>query len=163
MPNPAPHNHHGARAADEERQATRRRSLLQPLQHLAGDFRKRVRTGLRTRGHRIQPAHASVIVHLRTEGSRLTALAQRAGMSKQAMGKLVDELEALGYVERLADPADGRAKLVRFRRPGLVFLADAGEIVAEIWKHYAAQIGERRLRRLRADLVDLVAHLEEGA
>jgi len=146
---------------EESRQAARRRSLLQPLQRLAGDFRQRVRAGLRDRGHTIQPAHASVIVHLRTEGSRLTTLAERAGMSKQAMGKLVDELEALDYVERIADSADGRAKLVRFREPGLAFLADAGEIVAEIWEHYAAQIGERRLRRLRADLVDLVAHLEQ--
>jgi len=163
MVGPAAKRRRPAEALDRSRQATRRRSLLQPLQRLAGDFRQRVRTGLRGRGHTIQPAHASVIVHLRTEGSRLTQLAERAGMSKQAMGKLVDELEALGYVERVADAADGRAKLVRFRRPGRVFLADAGEIVAEIWEHYAEQIGEKRLRRLRADLVDLVAHLEEDA
>ena len=145
---------------DEARRATRRRSLLLPLQRLASDFRHRVRTGLLARGHTIQPAHANVIVHLRTAGSRSTELAERAGMTKQAMGKLVDELESMGYVERVADPADGRAKLVRFCEPGFAFLEDAGEIVAEIWERYAQQIGERRLRRLRADLVDLVEGLE---
>jgi len=148
---------------DSARRAARRRSLLQPLQQLATDFRGRVRRGLRARGHVLQPAHSSVIVNLPTAGLRLTELAARAGMSKQGMGKLVDELEAIDYLERVPDPADGRAKIVRFSAQGFALLRDAGEIVDEIWSTYRAQIGERRLRRFRADLLDLLAGLTAGA
>lgn len=147
-------------AADETRLEARRRSLLQPLRRLADDFRLRMRAGLRARGHRLEPAHSSVIVNLRTEGTRLTELASRAGMSKQAMGKLVDELEAIGYVERVPDTEDGRAKIVRFSKKGVTLLRDAGDAVDEIWAQYAGIVGERRLERLRADLLALLAGLD---
>ena len=55
-------------------------------------------------------AHIHITRHLATDGSRLTDLAQRAGMSKQAMAALVAQCEAWGMVERAADPADARAQ-----------------------------------------------------
>jgi DNA-binding MarR family transcriptional regulator len=139
-------------ALDETRRAVRRRSLLHPLQRIALHFRDSMRAGLRARGHTLQPAHAGVIIHLPTEGARLTDLAARAAVSKQAMGKLVDELEAIGYVEREADPDDGRGRIVHFSRKGETLLRDAGEIVEEIWQRYADVLGERRLARLHGDL-----------
>ena len=59
-----------------------------------------------------KPSHSAVFAQIRAEGSRLTELARGANMTPQAMGELVDELEALGYVERRPDPTDRRAKLI---------------------------------------------------
>ena len=147
---------------DDARRETRRKSLLYPLRIVARDFRERMRSGLRERGHSLAPAHASVIVNLRSSGSRLTELAARAGMTKQGMGKLVDELEAMGYVDRVPDPMDGRAKQVRFSRRGQALLRDSGEVVDEIWAEYAQVLGESSLLRLRSTLERLRRGLEQS-
>lgn len=60
----------------------------------------------------VRRAHNAVFMHLPAEGLRLTELAASAGMTKQAMGELVDDLVAKGYLRRDPDPADGRAKLI---------------------------------------------------
>lgn len=147
---------------DATRKHARGKSLLLPLKQLAGDFRGRVRAGLRRRGHEsLQPAHSSVIVNLETSGTRLTELADRTGVTKQAMGKLVAELETIGYVELTADPDDGRAKIARFSDDGLVLLADAGEVVEEIWNYYAGLLGERRLAALRGSLTTLLSRIDD--
>ena len=70
----------------------------------------------------ISAAHIHITRHLALEGSRLTDLAELAGMSKQAMGKLVDQCEAWGLVTRSPDARDGRARLVRFTPDGLAWL-----------------------------------------
>ena len=127
------------------------------FQQLSRDFERRARAALRERGHtRLQPSHQVLFASLTHAGSRLTQLARRAGMTKQAMGQIVDDLERLGYVERTPDPADGRAKLVRFTALGLEFARDASEVMAGIWEQYADYLepGEldhlqRRLRALR--------------
>jgi DNA-binding MarR family transcriptional regulator len=69
--------------------------------------------------------------HLALEGSRLTELAQRAGLSKQAMGKLVDQCEAWGLVTRLDDARDARARRVVFTRDGLTWLNAYRQAVAQ--------------------------------
>lgn len=152
----------GKAALEAARRAARRRNLLHPLQRVGLHFRDAIRAGLRARGHTLRPAHAAVIVHLELAGTRLTELAARAGVTKQAMGKLVDELEAIGYVERRADPGDGRAKLVAFSRRGERLLRDSREIVERIWADYAALLGARRLQQLQDDLERLAGHLDRG-
>lgn len=160
---PAPRPRSATRETEEDavRRAARHKSLLHPLSRLAADFRDRIRAGLRARGHALQPAHASVLIHLKGEGRRLTELAERAGVSKQAMGKLVDELEEMELVERVPDEGDGRAKIVRFSPEGRALLRDAGEIVDHIWDEYAALVGEPRLARLR-DTLNLLLERIEG-
>jgi len=149
---------------DASRRHTRSKSLLQPLRLLGTDFRDRVRAGLHARSHgALQPSHAGVIVNLDTSGTRLTELAERAGITKQAMGKLVAELEAIGYVRLAADPADGRAKIVRFSDAGLELLADSADVVDDIWEYYAALLGERRLVTLRGSLATLLARIDEDS
>jgi DNA-binding MarR family transcriptional regulator len=71
----------------------------------------------------ISAAHIHITRHLSLEGSRLTELAQAAGMSKQAMGTLVDQCEAWGLVRRESDPLDARARQVVFTDTGLAWLA----------------------------------------
>ncbi|MFN4359662.1 MAG: MarR family winged helix-turn-helix transcriptional regulator [Hylemonella sp.] len=78
-------------------------------------------SNLAARGQ-ISAAHVHITRHLTLQGSRLQELAASAGMSKQAMGKLVDQCEAWGLVTREADARDGRAKLVRFTPAGLAWL-----------------------------------------
>src|SRR5436190_8827761 len=66
----------------------------------------------------IRPTHGCVFRFVRGEGMRLTELARLGGMTKQSVGELVDNLVRLGYVERIPDPVDGRAKLIRLTERG---------------------------------------------
>jgi DNA-binding MarR family transcriptional regulator len=66
----------------------------------------------------IQPAYRHIFPYIAVAGARLTDIAARAGLTKQAVGYLVDSLELLGYVERVPDPRDRRAKLIRFTEKG---------------------------------------------
>lgn len=84
-------------------------------------------------------AQVRVFQRLGPDGSRLTDLADQAQMSKQSAGVLVDQLERLGYVRRVPDPTDGRARLIvieeRGRRAAEVAMATSTEILAE-WKAF---------------------------
>src|SRR5947207_6324769 len=66
----------------------------------------------------VRAAHTALFPHLDFDGIRLTDLAARVGVTKQAIGPLIDDLAALGMVERIGDPADKRAKRIRFSRRG---------------------------------------------
>src|SRR5687767_6551685 len=79
----------------------------------------------------VSAAHIHITRHLAIEGSRLTVLAAQAGMSKQAMGDLVDQCEAWGLVKRETDSRDRRARLVRFTPTGLAWLAAFEQAVAQ--------------------------------
>ena len=76
-------------------------------------------------------AHVHITRHLSHSGSRLTDLAQRAGMTKQAMGTLVDQCEAWGMVCRMPDPLDARARQVRFTDTGFAWMGAYREAVAQ--------------------------------
>jgi DNA-binding MarR family transcriptional regulator len=84
-------------------------------------------------------AQARVFQRIAPDGSRLTDLADQAQVTKQSAGVLVDQLERLGYVRRVADPTDGRARLIvieeRGRRAAQTAIATSVEILAE-WKSY---------------------------
>jgi len=89
----------------------------------------------------VSAAHIHITRHLSLKGSRLTELAQRAGMSKQAMGDLVDQCEAWGLVSRAPDSQDGRARLVRFTPTGLAWLQAFKEAVAQAEAEFRADVG----------------------
>jgi DNA-binding MarR family transcriptional regulator len=80
---------------------------------------------------RLSASHIHVSRHLALDGSRLTVLAQRAGMSKQAMGKLVDQCLAWGLVAREPDARDARARRIRFTPAGLAWLLAMQQSVAQ--------------------------------
>jgi MarR family transcriptional regulator, temperature-dependent positive regulator of motility len=134
-----------------------RRNIGVLFQLLSRDFERRARGTLQARGHtELLPSHQVVFASLGREGTRLTVLAQQAGMTKQAMGQIVDDLEKLGYVERTPDPADGRAKIVRFTTAGLDFVCDAAEVLDEIWRGYAELLGASELERVQDALLELL-------
>jgi DNA-binding MarR family transcriptional regulator len=87
-------------------------------------------------------AHIHITRHLATEGSRLTELAQSAGMTKQAMGTLVDQCEAWGMVTREPDPHDARARQVRFTPTGLAWLDAYCAAIAQAELELRQAVGE---------------------
>lgn len=144
------------RIREQDLRRFRRTSIGQPLTEIAKDFQKRALAKFVERGHTgLQPAHTSVILNLSLEGMRLTELARRASMTKQGMGQLVDDMERLGYVERVPDPTDSRAKIVRFSEKGRRLVAHGVEIGDIIHGEYARLIGSGRLRILRDTLEEL--------
>ncbi|EGI75692.1 MarR family transcriptional regulator [Hylemonella gracilis ATCC 19624] len=90
----------------------------------------------------ISAAHIHITRHLAVTGSRLQDLADAAGMSKQAMGKLVDQCVAWGLVTREADPHDGRAKQVRFTTAGLAWLGGFQRAVRQAEAELRQAVGE---------------------
>jgi DNA-binding MarR family transcriptional regulator len=108
------------------------------------------------RGHgQVRAAHGNVLQFLDDRGTRVSVLAARAQMTKQSMAELVAHLERHGYVERVPDPGDRRAKLVRATRKGGEVYAIAREFVAELEAAWTARMGEAKMRRLRELLVEL--------
>jgi len=89
----------------------------------------------------VSAAHVHVTRHLALEGSRLTQLARRAGMSKQAMGDLVDQCEAWGLVIRTDDPHDARARRVQFTPTGLAWLQAFKDAVAQAEAEFRVEVG----------------------
>jgi DNA-binding MarR family transcriptional regulator len=111
-------------------------------------------------GHeQVRAPHGLVLQYLDDAGSRVGALADRAGITKQSMAELVAHLERHGYVERVPDPADGRAKLVRATARGREVYAVARGLIGEYDRYLDAALGAGEVRRLRALLEALNAAL----
>ena len=108
----------------------------------------------------LRTPHTALLPHIDFEGTRLTELAARVGTSKQAVGELVAELEEMGLLRRVPDPADARARLVRFTPHGRRALLHGLSILASIEAELAADLGRTTLDRLRSDLSRLISTLE---
>ncbi len=121
------------------------------------DFSERAIELLRQRGHdQIGLAHTGVLAHLDDQPTRITTIADRAAITKQAAGQIVLDLEAQGYVTRVVDPGDHRAMLVTLTAAGRRYFADAGMVKQEIEAGYAGVLGAERLRDLREALETLL-------
>ncbi len=100
-------------------------------------------------------AQARLAGRLAPQGSRLTELADQARVTKQTAGFLVDQMERHGYVRRVPDPTDGRARLVRLADRGLAAAEVAAATVAQVEAEWTAHLGTARMRALRAALEQL--------
>jgi DNA-binding MarR family transcriptional regulator len=104
--------------------------------------------------------HGAVIAHLDEKGTRATELAKRSGRHKQVIGRIVDELEGLGYVERRSEEVDRRAKLVVPTERGREVMRLSDEIVRDIERRAATILGKDAFNEFRKTLgavVDLLA------
>lgn len=110
----------------------------------------------------IRPAHGCVLQYAEPDGSRLTDLARAARLKKPTVLAAVDDLVRLGYAERLPDPQDRRAKLVRLTPRGAAAAAEGQRIIASIERDWQARIGPRRARELRRSLEELHAAITRG-
>lgn len=131
------------------------------LQQAYRQFNMRAVAALHQRGHSgLTLAHTLLLSNLDVEGTRITVLAERAGITKQSMGQLVADLEERGYIERKDDPNDHRASLVLFTGLGQQFLQDAYEVKREIEAEYEAILGKDGLNQLRIALKELLVHTD---
>lgn len=106
----------------------------------------------------VRPAHYAVFRFLKLEGSRVTELAEEARMTKQSMGELVAYLERCGYVERLPDPRDGRARIVVWTEAGVRWTEAAAERLGEIEDALAERLGgQERLEEFAGALEEFMA------
>ena len=105
----------------------------------------------------IRRAHGRVFEAIDPAGSRVTDMAERLRMTKQAMGQLVDHLELGGYAERKPDPDDGRAKLVVLTEKGRRVARTAITATNRLERRWADHLGPRRAREFRRALEDVVA------
>ena len=112
------------------------------------ELERRVLEGVREAGFDVTLAQSRVFQRVDEGGSRLTHLAESAGVTKQTAGYLVDQLEELGLVERVPDPVDARARLVRVTSRGREAIAVARPSEAQVYAEWAAQLGRDDLRRL---------------
>lgn len=102
-----------------------------------------------------RPSDVEVIARLPVEGARVTELAERSLVSKQAIGKLVKGLEERGYIERGVDPSDGRAQRVFLSKRGRVMLEAAREVIAEIEAEWASVLTQNKLDTVREALLEV--------
>jgi DNA-binding MarR family transcriptional regulator len=108
---------------------------------------------MRARGVvKMQPSYPRLLGNLDTEGTSLSGLARRMGVTRQAVAQLVKEIEAAGFVERRPDPNDGRGVIIAFTPIGRHTLAMAVQVMGEIERDYASVIGEDGLEDLKTRL-----------
>ncbi|MFF5082252.1 MarR family winged helix-turn-helix transcriptional regulator [Actinoplanes sp. NPDC000266] len=113
---------------------------------------------LARRGHPdVRPAYGFAMQAIGVRGASASEVGRRLGVSKQAAGKTVDRLEALGYVERVDDPADARRKLIRLTPRGVDSLAQSAEIFDELRARWVAELGPDRVELIESSLRTVVS------
>ena len=116
---------------------------------------------LQQRGHPgLRTGHIPVLAGLDPEssgGTRITDLANRAGMTRQMMGRLVRELESLGYLATAAHPDDLRAVVVTMTERGNAIRAEAGEVIADMEADYAVLLKDPDLAALKGALQSIIS------
>jgi DNA-binding MarR family transcriptional regulator len=110
----------------------------------------------------IRPGHGCVFRFVPANGIRLTELADLSEITKQTCGEIIDDVERLGYVERVPDPDDRRAKIIRLTERGRVGQTTAQRIFAEIEQEWSERFGEARIEALRG-LLEEIADEREAA
>lgn len=111
----------------------------------------------------VRPAHTRLFPHLDRVGIRATTLAERLGVTKQAVAPLLADLVSWGVVEQVPDPTDGRARLVRFSPEGLKAIAHGLSLLAGLEAEVEARVGPERMATFREVLAAWVETLDRGA
>ena len=121
-------------------------SLNRLLLEFGQDYERRVMAEIHRHGHSlIRPSHVTVFSNLGLGAVRVTELADRAHVTQQAMGKMLKELERIGYVVRDIDGSDRRAKKIRPTERGMELMHSIVEVTEKIRQFYARQVGEDTL------------------
>jgi DNA-binding MarR family transcriptional regulator len=124
-------------------------------------YNKRLVTALHEQGFEdFSPAFPQILSNLDTEGTRINVLAVRAGVTRQAAGQLVAEIERCGYVERHDAPEDARATVVRFTARGRKLLATVLALVEKEEAAFARVLGADHFERVRVGLARLADEID---
>lgn len=115
----------------------------------------RVIRAMREAGYKVTVAQARLAQRIAEDGSRLTDLAEQVQVTKQTASMLVAALEREGLVERIPDPQDGRAQIIRFTRKGQAASARARTVVMGVEQEWNDHLGPELARCLREALTKL--------
>jgi len=140
----------------------KRQSTLQVLFKVARllDETAVARLAAKHRYPELRRSHTSLLPHIALEGTRITDLSLRLGITKQAVSQLVDDLERLGVLVRAPDPDDARARRVLFTERGRQGLLEGLQVLQELEAELARHIGRTRMGGLREALLALLERLE---
>lgn len=130
---------------DEEN--ARGRNMRQLLLRASRIVNRHVVEGLRVRGYAgLRSTHTTLLSNLPLAGGTVSQAAERAGISKQAMGRLAVELESAGYLRVMADPSDARVRKLELTKTGRKLMLDSLDVMADLERRYAELIGPDALR-----------------
>jgi DNA-binding MarR family transcriptional regulator len=111
---------------------------------------RRIIRGLNEAGFEdLRMPHMAVLQYPGPDGVRPGMLAERAGMSKQAMNQLLRSLEGLGYIARSDVPDEGRARVVRLTKRGRAAYSRIHDILGDIEREWSAELGTERFLQLK--------------
>ncbi|HKS96955.1 MAG TPA: MarR family transcriptional regulator [Terriglobia bacterium] len=114
-------------------------------------IQRRIIKGLNEAGfEELHVPHMAVLQYPGPDGVRPGILAERAGMSKQAMNQLLRSLEGLGYIVRSDAPDEGRARIIHFTKRGRAAYSRISDILRDIEREWSAELGTQRFSRLKA-------------
>lgn len=144
-------------------EAAKRASVAQLLFKCARLLNEQGVARLRTKAGQpqLRAAHMTLFPHIAYSGTRATEIADKLGISKQAVGQLVGELVAMGALEQVPDPSDGRAKLIRFSTAGQMGLSEGLKVLADLEKDLEKRIGKHLMRQLHQALLAVEEVLTE--
>ena len=146
-----------------ELERSRSGNLRQLLTRSTRRLNERIVAALRTRGYAdVRIAHSTVLANLDLSGNSVSEIAARALVPKQAVSKLVLELEEMGYLTREVHELDGRSIVVRFTRRGVKLMRETFDMIGDLEGEIAMALGPRRYRALCASLAALAAERPIG-
>lgn len=108
----------------------------------------------------LRQSHLSLMPHIDLQGTRAATIAARAGISKQAVAQLVDDLVQMGMVEKRPDPEDGRAKRIVFTRRGQASILDGIGVLRAVEDDLRTEVGDPTMDELHTALLAVVHALE---
>jgi DNA-binding MarR family transcriptional regulator len=139
----------------------RSRNMRQLLLRASRIVNRHVVEGLNARGYTdLRSTHTTLLSNMELAGSSVTIVAERAGITKQAMGRLATELEVAGYIRVEGDPDDARVRFLQLTKSGRRLMLDSLEVMAELERRYARLLGRDRLAGILRGLAAFVESAE---
>jgi DNA-binding MarR family transcriptional regulator len=128
------------------REEARSRNMRQLLLRAARIVNRDVVEGLHARGYgNLRSTHTTLLSNMPLAGGTISETAERAGVTKQAMGRLAADLQEAGYIRMTDDPADGRTKRLELTESGTRLMLDSLDVMRDLEDGYAELIGRDRL------------------
>lgn len=118
------------------------------------------RVALEKDAPRLRRSHTALLPHIALGGTRVSELAERLGISKQAVSELIDELESAGVLRRTPDPTDARARLVSFTPKGRERLLEGIAVLRDFESEIARSVGASTMQGLRVALLRILSDWE---
>jgi DNA-binding MarR family transcriptional regulator len=141
----------------------RNQAVYRSISRLLRAYNRRLVDELHRRGFEdFSPAFPPLLSNLDAAGSHIGTLARRAGVTRQAAGQLLRQIESCGYVDCLDSPNDTRATLVAFTARGRALLANVLDIVADLDREYAEALGTAAFDEVRDRLFAMAEKADPG-